>query len=56
VVDAAGKTALKSVGIGRDFGTSIEVTTGLSATDRVINNPGDAISAGQAVRIAPNAS
>ncbi|OTP65745.1 efflux RND transporter periplasmic adaptor subunit [Caballeronia sordidicola] len=56
VVDAAGKTTLKSVGIGRDFGTSIEVTTGLSATDRVINNPGDAISAGQAVRIAPNAS
>lgn len=56
VVDATGKTALKSVGIGRDFGTSIEVTTGLSATDRVINNPGDAISAGQAVRIAPNAS
>ncbi|KQR78614.1 RND transporter MFP subunit [Burkholderia sp. Leaf177] len=56
VVDATGETALKSVGIGRDFGTSIEVTTGLSTTDRVINNPGDAISAGQVVRIAPNAS
>jgi membrane fusion protein (multidrug efflux system) len=56
VVDAAGKTALRSVGIGRDFGTSIEITTGLNATDRVINNPGDAIGAGQPVRIAPNAS
>src|ERR1700712_1475944 len=56
IVDAAGKTVLKSVGIGRDFGTSIEITTGLNATDRVIDNPGDAISAGQSVRIAPNAS
>jgi membrane fusion protein (multidrug efflux system) len=56
VVDAAGKTALKSVGLGRDFGTSVEVTTGLNANDRVIDNPGDAISAGQSVRIAPNAS
>jgi membrane fusion protein (multidrug efflux system) len=56
IVDAAGKTALKSVGIGRDFGTSIEITTGLNATDRVIDNPGDAISAGQSVRITPNAS
>ncbi|SEB23558.1 efflux RND transporter periplasmic adaptor subunit [Paraburkholderia sartisoli] len=43
---------LKTVTIGRDFGTYVEVATGVDATDRVINNPGDAISSGEAVRIA----
>jgi membrane fusion protein, multidrug efflux system len=52
VVDGSGKTALKTVTIGRDFGTSVEVKTGLVATDRVINNPGDAITAGEPVQIA----
>jgi RND family efflux transporter MFP subunit len=52
VVDSTGKTALKTVHIGRDFGTRVEVTSGLSPTDRVIDNPGDAISAGQTVQIA----
>jgi RND family efflux transporter MFP subunit len=51
VVDSANHTQLKTVTIGRDFGTHVEVTTGLVATDRVINNPGDAITAGEAVRI-----
>lgn len=52
VVDSSGKTALKTVHIGRDFGTHVEITSGLSVTDRVIDNPGDAISAGQTVQIA----
>lgn len=52
VVDSSGKTALKTVSIGRDFGTHVEVTTGLTATDRVIDNPGDAISPGEPVQIA----
>ena len=55
VVDGSGKAALKTVHIGRDFGTHVEITTGLAATDRVIDNPGDSLSAGQAVRIAPAA-
>ncbi|MFM0337139.1 efflux RND transporter periplasmic adaptor subunit [Paraburkholderia fungorum] len=53
VVDGSGKAVLKTVHIGRDFGTHVEITTGLAATDRVIDNPGDSLSAGQAVRIAP---
>ncbi|MFL9896613.1 efflux RND transporter periplasmic adaptor subunit [Paraburkholderia fungorum] len=53
VVDGNGKVALKTVHIGRDFGTHVEITTGLAATDRVIDNPGDSLSAGQAVQIAP---
>ena len=56
VVDSTGKTALKTVTIGRDFGTHVEVTTGLTATDRVIDNPGDAISPGEPVQIVSSAS
>ena len=55
VVGSDGKTALKTVHIGRDFGTHVEITTGLAATDRVIDNPGDAITAGELVQIAPPA-
>nr|WP_241202273.1 MULTISPECIES: efflux RND transporter periplasmic adaptor subunit [unclassified Caballeronia] len=56
VVDSTGKTALKTVTVGRDFGTHVEVTTGLTATDRVIDNPGDAISPGEPMQIASSAS
>lgn len=56
VVDSTGKTALKTVTVGRDFGTHVEVTTGLTATDRVIDNPGDAISPGEPVQIVSSAS
>ncbi|NIE63477.1 efflux RND transporter periplasmic adaptor subunit [Burkholderia sp. Ax-1719] len=51
-VDATGKVLLKPVHLGRDFGTHVEVTSGLSTTDRVIDNPGDSISNGETVSIA----
>ncbi|WP_261523715.1 efflux RND transporter periplasmic adaptor subunit [Burkholderia multivorans] len=54
-VDAHGRTALKTVQIGRDFGTRVEIVAGLAATDRVIDNPGDAITAGEAVKIVSTA-
>lgn len=47
-----GRAHLKTVTIGRDFGTYVEVATGLAPTDRVIDNPGDAIGEGQAIRMA----
>ncbi|KVH69833.1 RND transporter MFP subunit [Burkholderia ubonensis] len=50
-VGANGRTALKTVKIGRDFGTRMEIVAGLAAADRVIDNPGDAITAGEAVKI-----
>jgi membrane fusion protein (multidrug efflux system) len=52
VVGADHKVQLKTVTIGRDFGTYVEVTTGIDLADPVINNPGDAISDGETVRIA----
>jgi hypothetical protein len=55
-VESAGRTQLKTVTIGRDFGTHVEVTTGLNASDRVIDNPGDAITSGETVRVSKMAS
>ncbi|SAL47027.1 efflux RND transporter periplasmic adaptor subunit [Caballeronia humi] len=54
-VDQNSRTQLKTVAIGRDFGTHVEVLTGLQATERVIDNPGDAMTSGEPVRIAKQA-
>ncbi|RAR52637.1 RND family efflux transporter MFP subunit [Paraburkholderia unamae] len=51
VVDAHDKVQLRKVTIGRDFGTYVEIATGLAASDRVIDNPGDAIANGQSVHV-----
>jgi membrane fusion protein (multidrug efflux system) len=56
VVGGDNKVRLEQVAIGRDFGTYVEVATGVAPTDRVIDNPGDAIVAGEAVRIASAAA
>jgi membrane fusion protein, multidrug efflux system len=50
-VDAQGKVALKTIGPGRDFGSRIEVLTGLAASDAVILNPADSIVSGESVRV-----
>jgi membrane fusion protein (multidrug efflux system) len=54
VIDRTGKAQLRTVTLGRDFGTIIEVTSGLEASERVIANPGDAIAPGDAVRVVEN--
>ncbi|HEY4445502.1 MAG TPA: efflux RND transporter periplasmic adaptor subunit [Steroidobacteraceae bacterium] len=54
IVDGTGKAQLRKVTLGRDFGTTIEVTSGLDASERVIANPGDAIAPGDAVRVVEN--
>jgi len=51
-VDAQNKVLLKTIKPGRDFGTRIEVASGLVATDRVVLNPSDSITNGQAVKVA----
>jgi RND family efflux transporter MFP subunit len=50
-VDGNGKVKLVTVTPGRDFGTQMEIRRGLTTRDRVILNPGDAISEGQPVRV-----
>jgi hypothetical protein len=51
-VGADGKVQLKVVTVARDLGSVIEIATGLSADDRVIESPPDGIADGDAVRIA----
>ncbi|WP_250481013.1 efflux RND transporter periplasmic adaptor subunit [Caballeronia sp. GAOx1] len=52
VVNSQNKVELRKVTIGRDFGTYVEVATGIASADRVVNNPGDAIAEGQSVHVA----
>ncbi|WP_083294920.1 efflux RND transporter periplasmic adaptor subunit [Burkholderia plantarii] len=51
IVGDDGKSVLRQVRIGRDFGTRVEITGGLAASDRVIDNPGDSLAAGTTVRV-----
>ncbi|HUK34899.1 MAG TPA: efflux RND transporter periplasmic adaptor subunit [Vicinamibacterales bacterium] len=51
VVDAAHRVTLKTVAMGRDFGNSVEIVSGLDARDFVIVNPPDSLISGQVVRV-----
>jgi RND family efflux transporter MFP subunit len=51
VVDKSNIVHLKHVTIGRDFGTSLEVTSGIESTDRLILNPSDSLADGAKVEV-----
>lgn len=51
VVDKDQKVILNTVTLGRDYGTTIEVLTGLAATDAVVLNPSDSLVGGTKVRV-----
>ena len=53
LVNSNNVVELRSVKLGRDFGNTVEVLSGLTVSDRVINNPPDAIADGLTVQIAP---
>jgi RND family efflux transporter MFP subunit len=53
VVGADHRVTLKSITTGRDFGTSLEVLTGLAPGDDLIVDPPDSIEGGTLVQIAP---
>jgi RND family efflux transporter MFP subunit len=46
-----GRAELVPITIGRDFGATVEVSSGLQRTDRVILNPSDSLISGAAVKI-----
>jgi RND family efflux transporter MFP subunit len=52
VVGADHHVTLKNITTGRDFGTSMEVLSGVAAGDDVIVNPPDSITTGALVRVA----
>jgi membrane fusion protein, multidrug efflux system len=49
IVDANDIVRLRTVKIGRDFGTTVEVLTGLEPADRLIVNPSDSLDEGTRV-------
>jgi RND family efflux transporter MFP subunit len=51
-VDSHDRVLLKPVSIARDLGAVVELASGLSANDRVIQNPPDGIGNGAEVRLA----
>jgi len=52
VLDGDGKVALRDIHIALDLGDMLEVDQGLSGGEHVINNPPDALRAGDKVRVA----
>jgi len=52
VIGPDGRVAMKTVAIGRDLGATVEIASGLTSTDRVIDSPPDSLRAGDQVRIA----
>jgi multidrug efflux pump subunit AcrA (membrane-fusion protein) len=54
VVDGQ-RAELKQITLGRDYGSEVEVTSGLTGNESIITNPPDSIVGGEQVRIAqPN--
>ncbi|MEH2560754.1 efflux RND transporter periplasmic adaptor subunit [Bradyrhizobium sp. AZCC 2289] len=51
-LDSNNKVVLRSVQLGRDLGDSVEVTAGLSRSDRIVNNPPETLTAGDTVHVA----
>ena len=51
-VDGQNHVALKTVTISRDMGRTVEIGSGLTAEDRVIESPQDGIATGDEVRVA----
>ena len=51
-VEAGNRVLMKPVSIARDLGTVVELASGVSPTDRVIENPPDGIGNGVLIRLA----
>jgi RND family efflux transporter MFP subunit len=53
LVDAAGHIHLTLVKLGTDFGTTVEILSGLNASDQVVLNPADSLADGDVVTLPP---
>ena len=51
-VNPQNRVVLKTVTVAEDLGTTVRLNSGVSPTDRVIDNPPDSIGTGDAVRVA----
>jgi multidrug efflux pump subunit AcrA (membrane-fusion protein) len=50
-LDANNRAHLSHITLGRDFGTQVEVVSGLSANEKVIDSPPDSLADGEPVRV-----
>ncbi|HEY6904872.1 MAG TPA: efflux RND transporter periplasmic adaptor subunit [Candidatus Acidoferrales bacterium] len=55
-VDANNRAALRDITLGRDLGNEVEVVSGISAADSIIETPPDSLVTGEAVRVVAAAS
>jgi len=55
-VDAENKVALRQVTLGRNLGNRVEIESGLSLSDRLIDNPAESTETGEVVRVAGEAA
>jgi RND family efflux transporter MFP subunit len=51
VVQRNGVVDLRTVKLGRDYGSRIEIVSGVGAQDRIVSNPSDMLSSGDTVRV-----
>lgn len=51
VVDDKGYVKLNPVELGKDFGSKVEILSGITVTDRLVLNPGDGLSDGDRLEI-----
>ena len=52
VVGPDNKIQLRTINIGKDYGTSLEILAGVTTADRVVINPPDSLEQGQQVNVA----
>ncbi len=52
VVRPAGTIEMRRVALGRDFGQTVEILTGVGPADRVVLDPSEALASGDSVRVA----
>jgi RND family efflux transporter MFP subunit len=55
-VDGAGSVHLQAVRLGRNYGDTIEVTSGLAANDALVLNPSDSLADGDKVQVVAEAN
>jgi len=54
IVDAGNRIELRKITLGRDFGDTVEILSGVSPTDAVVANPPDSLTGGMQVTVASN--
>jgi RND family efflux transporter MFP subunit len=53
VLDAADRVHLRSIDVGRNYGQTVEVLSGVGPADRIVLNPSDSLAEGDQVAIPP---